>query len=820
MFTKYDEVIQSQLKEGILEKVTSKPVGKEYYLPHRAVIREEAESSQVRVVCDGSAKSGSNAKSLNGLLETGPPLQNLLWDILLRSRVAPVLLCGDMKQAFLQIRVREEDRDSLRFHWLKDKNPRNIEVLRFTRPIFGLVQSPFILNGTLKVHLTSSKEEFPERKDVIEKIEEDLYVDDIITGGNDVNEVIELKDTMKDTFKAAGFELHKWHSNKKILETDLCQDTETDSSETYAKRMLAGGGVEDETTILGLSWEKVTDCLAVKISKGEIVMTKHGVLRFLASIFDPTGIYSPVILMGKLFYREACDLKLSWDENFNLELKKSFLKWFDSLPEKVEVPRSLARFEGKINSIDLHVFADASIEGVCAAIYGVINQVSGSTTGLFASKSRLAKRDQSTPKLELVGVHMASNITENTKNALKRYPVENYYGWTDSTVVLHWLRNCDSYKPFVSNRVSKIREKRYLSWRHVPTAENPADYGSRGCTTGDKLPTTWFHGPPWLNNKSDWPKDIVTSKSSEPEAEVKTIKTVLAAAVVEKKDEAFGTLLDKFDLWKCLRIMSWLARFVNNCRRAKVKGNLGTEEINDQLLFFIRKAQEQYEHTDEFKKDQLSLNLQRNKNGLYECRGRIQGSYPLYLPPTHPITERIATQCHLRTLHGGVGLTMTEIRRCYWVPRLRQLVKRIRHNCKGCKRFHAISFANPPPGNLPVDRVEGSRAFQVIGVDFAGPIIYHTKNKKEANSYILLFTCSLSRAVFLELLTDQTAESFIRCLKRFVARRGRPVKIYSDNAMAFKKAANWLYKIMKCEKLNDFTAREDIKWQFNLSRAP
>ena len=77
------------------------------------MIREKAESSQVRVVCDGSAKSNPESKSLNDLLETGPPLQNLLWDILVRSRVTPVLLCGDMKQAFLQIRIREDDRDSL-----------------------------------------------------------------------------------------------------------------------------------------------------------------------------------------------------------------------------------------------------------------------------------------------------------------------------------------------------------------------------------------------------------------------------------------------------------------------------------------------------------------------------------------------------------------------------------------------------------------------------------------------------------------------------------------------------------------------------------
>ena len=324
-----------------------------------------------------------------------------------------------MKQAFLQIRIREEDRDSLRFHWLKDKDPKNIVVLRFTRPIFGLVQSPFILNGTLKVHLKSIKEEFPEKTEIIEKIGSDLYVDDIISGGTDVKEVLELKETLKDTFKAAGFELHKWHSNKKQLETDVSQpDIETYPSETYAKRMLGSGFGDNETKILGLSWEKVTeyilglswekvtdyivglswekvtDYIGIKISKGEIEMTKRGVLIFLASIFDPTGIYSPVTLMRKIFYGESCDLKLCWDTKLPNELTKRFLKWFNSLPEKVTVPRCLAKYEEPICSIDLHVFADASIKGVCAVIYVVVNQDSGTTIGLLASKSRLSKKDQ------------------------------------------------------------------------------------------------------------------------------------------------------------------------------------------------------------------------------------------------------------------------------------------------------------------------------------------------------------------------------------------------------------------------------------------
>ena len=101
---------------------------------------------------------------------------------------------------------------------------------------------------------------------------------------------------------------------------------------------------------------------------------------------------------------------------------------------------------------------------------------------------------------------------------------------------------------------------------------------------------------------------------------------------------------------------------------------------------------------------------------------------------------------------------MTEVRREYWIPRLRRLTKRVIKRCNGCKRFHATAFAQPPTGNLPRDRTEGSSPFQVVGVDYAGPILVRTRKDREKKSYILLYACSLSRALHLELLPDLTAQ--------------------------------------------------------------
>jgi hypothetical protein len=123
----------------LVESANNEAAGKEFYIPHKEVVRESAQS--LRVVYDASAKASPVSPSLNDCLYAGPPLQNKLWGTLVRARSFPVAITGDMEKAFLKIRVKECERDALRFHWRA--NPlSNVEVLRFTRVLFGLVSSP------------------------------------------------------------------------------------------------------------------------------------------------------------------------------------------------------------------------------------------------------------------------------------------------------------------------------------------------------------------------------------------------------------------------------------------------------------------------------------------------------------------------------------------------------------------------------------------------------------------------------------------------------------------------------------------------------
>lgn len=153
-----------------------------------------------------------------------------------------------------------------------------------------------------------------------------------------------------------------------------------------------------------------------------------------------------------------------------------------------------------------------------------------------------------------------------------------------------------------------------------------------------------------------------------------------------------------------------------------------------QHTFWIKRAQQ----STDTQEDRLRLNLHPNREEILECRGRIQREYPIYLPDSHSYTKKLVQQEHMRTLHGGVLLTMTSIRKSHWIPRLRRLSKRTVRECNGCKRFQARAVANPPPGNLPVDRTQGTHPFQVIGVDYAGPLHYRKRGKVEGKAYIAI----------------------------------------------------------------------------------
>ena len=159
---------------------------------------------------------------------------------------------------------------------------------------------------------------------------------------------------------------------------------------------------------------------------------------------------------------------------------------------------------------------------------------------------------------------------------------------------------------------------------------------------------------------------------------------------------------------------------------------------------------------------------------------------PIFLDKTHPLTSLIVKDCHGRVMYSGVRSTLTELRSKYWLVQARQLIKKFIHQCTVCRKAEGQPYKGPPAPPLPSFRVSEVPAFTYTGLDFAGPLyIKDHASSGQHKVWLCLFTCCVVRAVHLDLVPDMTAESFLRCFRKFTSRRGFPVKLLSDNVKTF-----------------------------------
>ncbi len=147
-------------------------------------------------------------------------------------------------------------------------------------------------------------------------------------------------------------------------------------------------------------------------------------------------------LPEKLLYCRICEANLAWDCELPKYLTTPWREWYERFPELYAVPRTLAPHHQSISSVCLHAFGDASKDGVSAAIYAVIEQENGTTQGFVCSKSRIAKKSLTIPRLELVVGHMAVNLVTNIERANASEKVTEVHCWLDygGPVLYSWSR--------------------------------------------------------------------------------------------------------------------------------------------------------------------------------------------------------------------------------------------------------------------------------------------------------------------------------------------------------------------------------------------
>ncbi|GIY58540.1 hypothetical protein CDAR_607731 [Caerostris darwini] len=177
---------------------------------------------------------------------------------------------------------------------------------------------------------------------------------------------------------------------------------------------------------------------------------------------------------------------------------------------------------------------------------------------------------------------------------------------------------------------------------------------------------------------------------------------------------------------------------------------------------------------------------------------------------------------HVKSFHSGVVSTLSRVRNNFWIPRGRQVVKKVISECLICKKC-ALKPAKQLTGQLPRDRVVESPPFAVVGIDFTGAITIKAGDPSCKKVYVALFTCAVTRAVHIEVVSDMSVKSFIYALRRFLSRRGGCKVIYSDNAKSFRCACEIIKgfkKIIVDPSVQEFISSKGVTWKFIPERAP
>ncbi|KAI5632381.1 pao retrotransposon peptidase domain-containing protein [Phthorimaea operculella] len=345
---------------------------------------------------------------------------------------------------------------------------------RFVTRLPFLPNRPALVR-TLRELAAQERVRYPRAAAVLDR---DVYVDDICTGADSVEQALILRDELIAIMGSGGYELRKWLSSCPELLAGLPGEFHQDP------HLVENPDNPNTLGILGVQYRPTHDVFTYKIEPGllEKTWTKRSVLSTIARTFDPNGWIAPVTFMAKCFLQRLWLANLGWDDQLSGELLKDWLKFVTTLPGIVHIAIPRNKFNGN-----------------CAR-----------ASGYGQSKVAPVRTRWTIPKLELAGAallaRLLNHVTCNLRGTINLD--ETVYAWTDSRIVLCWLQtSVHTLEVFVANRVSQITgSETPLVWRHVPGEWNPADCASRGCRAPDLVSHPLWWGPQWLTESpQEWP---------------------------------------------------------------------------------------------------------------------------------------------------------------------------------------------------------------------------------------------------------------------------------------------------------------------------
>ncbi|XP_059061322.1 uncharacterized protein LOC131854209 [Achroia grisella] len=464
----YDNVLKEYITLNHMELVKDEREKDTVYLPHHAVFRDDKTTSKVRVVFDASCR-GTNGVSLNDGLLIGPNLQEELRDIILRWRTHKIVFVADIIKMYRQIKIQERDTKYQRILYRFNQN-NEIQTYKLLTVTFGMASAPYLAIKTMRQLAKDENTQYPVASKIVNS---DFYMDDVLTGFDNVSDAINAQKELAEMLLKGKFELQKISSNSQEFMNSIDPEKRVNS--------IVLDIIHKETVkTLGIMWETNEDSLKIAPtymkSENTNLLTKRNILRQIASLFDPMGWLSPAIIKAKIFMQKLWLNQVDWDEELSNDLKEEWNKYKNDLPVLSEI--KIPRWNGSTIDVEveLHGFADASQSAYAAVVYTRVlsNNKNPCQTTLIMARTKVAPVKQiSLPRLELCAAALLSKLLKHVMRILS-IDTSKTFAWSDSKVTLAWIKgDPNKWTPFVKNRVIEIRNNLNIQWLYINTKRTP-----------------------------------------------------------------------------------------------------------------------------------------------------------------------------------------------------------------------------------------------------------------------------------------------------------------------------------------------------------
>ncbi|XP_047040887.1 uncharacterized protein LOC124645169 [Helicoverpa zea] len=345
-----------------------------YFLLHHGVFREHSSTTKLRVVFNASAATTSN-KSLNDIQMIGPPLLNDIFSILLRFRQYKYVASADVEKMYRQVLVQPDQRDLQLILW-RETASDELSVYRLNTVTYGTASAPYLSMRCLRQLALDTDD-----KIIARVINEDFFVDDLITGEDDPQVLLNICEKTSEILKSACFPLRKWTFNY-------------DVNKEVFKKLSSGEHCQNKTLGLGLQVDKDMLYFTTNVENTSKV-TKRTMMSVISQIYDPLGLLAPTIIIAKVLLQKLWLCKIDWDDAVPTDIECLWNRFIQNLSslQNIRVPRYV--MSEHVLNCELHIFTDASQNayGACAYIRTYSDQSSVSVK-LLCAKSKVAPMRQ------------------------------------------------------------------------------------------------------------------------------------------------------------------------------------------------------------------------------------------------------------------------------------------------------------------------------------------------------------------------------------------------------------------------------------------